>query len=264
MRARKSLGQNFLIDRNAVDRIVAAASIRQGDDVLEIGPGRGALTSPLIEAAGRLTAVEADGELAAMLVDRFGPDRLRLIHADVLKCDIFSGTDGPDWIVVGNLPYNISKPVADLLISGRNRLKRAVLMFQREVAERFVARPGSRQYGPQSVLAGLTFKIDSLFHLSPAAFRPSPKVQSTVTRWERILPDPLDAEAEAALRRTLRICFVQRRRTLRNNLRMHFDDSTRVEKALEVAALDGGRRAETLSAEEFLNLAALWQRASLV
>lgn len=264
MRARKSLGQHFLVDRKAVARIVGAASIEHGDAVLEIGPGRGALTAPLIEAAGRLTAVEADGALAAILLDRFGSDRLRILSEDVLKCDILSEPGGSRWIVVGNLPYNISKPVADLLIRRRGALSRAVLMFQREVADRFVAQPGSRQYGPQSVLSSLTFKIERLFDLPPAAFRPAPRVHSTVTRWQPLHADPLDSDLESALRRTLRICFAQRRRTLRNNLRLHFDDSARFEQAIEIGDIDLSRRAETLGAAEFLELARRWQQASLL
>jgi 16S rRNA (adenine1518-N6/adenine1519-N6)-dimethyltransferase len=261
---RRALGQHFLVDRSAVRRIVAALDPRPGDAVLEIGPGRGALTARLVESAGRIAAIELDPELCAALRQRFGPERLVLLHGDVLGCDL-AGLGGRlelgtrPLLIAGNLPYSISKPVAQKLIRERAHVERAVLMFQSEVAERVAAGPGSRRYGPLSVLAGCAFRVRALFEIGPGAFRPPPQVRSTVTRWDRRRDSPLDldADAEARLRACLAACFARRRRTLHNNLRTALGDE-RAAALLDRAAIDGARRAESLAADEFLRLAAAW------
>ena len=266
----KSLGQNFLIDRGAIRRIVAALALRSGEPVLEIGHGKGALTAELVRAAGRIAAVEIDPALVSRLRRKFDIDRLLLFEQDVLRLDPAAvldalGTDdGARLILAGNLPYRISKPVAQMLIRHRRRIDRAVLMFQREVAQRMTAAPGGRDYGPLSVLLALTFRIETLFDLPPRAFAPRPRVVSTVTRWHEREEPPLTGEDERRLRAVLAACFARRRRTLRNNLRAVFGTEQRVAHILSAAGIDGGLRAEALPPMAFLRLAALWDEAALL
>jgi len=257
MSRRKALGQHFLTDRSAIERIVGALEVREGDPVLEIGPGKGALTAPLIAAAGRIAAVEIDRALAAQLRKRFPPDRLSLFCEDFLEFDLRT-TEREPLLLAGNLPYSISNPIAQKIVRDRVRVERAVLMFQREVANRLVAAPGSRNYGPLTVLAGLAFEIRPLFVLGPRAFQPCPEVDSQVTLWTRRHDDRLTPELERRLRPCLAVCFASRRRTLRNNLRAAVRDADATKRLLEAAEIDGGLRAEQLSPEMFLRLAELW------
>jgi 16S rRNA (adenine1518-N6/adenine1519-N6)-dimethyltransferase len=256
--ARKRFGQNFLVDRSAVDRIVDALAPERESPLLEIGPGTGALTERLLERAGRVAAIEVDRDLAARLAGRFPPERLVLIRGDVLDADLvdvlgrLDAAPGRRLLVAGNLPYNLSKPIANKLVRERAAVERAVLMFQKEVALRLTAPPGGRDYGPPSVLAALTFEVRRLFDLPPGAFRPRPKVTSTVTRWLRRFPDPLDGAAEERLRRCLRVCFRSRRQTLRNNLRAAWGRAA--DEVLEHARLRGDVRPERVSPEEYMAL----------
>lgn len=261
----RRLGQNFLIDRGAVRRIVEAAGVERGEALLEIGPGKGALTVELVERAGRVAAVELDARLASALEQRFDPSELLLLREDVLRTDLGAlpgrlGVDpGRRLVVVGNLPYQISKPVAMKLIRERDRVARAVLMFQREVATRLTATPGTRAYGPLTVLAGLAYDIEGLFDLGPNAFRPRPAVVSRVTRWRRRAAEELTAALEPSLRACLAACFASRRRTLRNNLRGALE-AGEAERLLEAAQLSGGLRAEEVPPPGFVRLARLWPR----
>src|SRR5262245_31299105 len=159
-RPRRRFGQNFLVDARAVRRIVDALAPRPDETVVEIGPGRGALTEELLARVPRLTAIELDRDLAALLSARFGPERLVLLSRDVL--DVGLAELSPPLAVVGNLPYNVSKPVAMKLVGERAAIDRAVLMFQREVAERLLATPGTPAYGPLTVLSGLAFRIERM------------------------------------------------------------------------------------------------------
>jgi 16S rRNA (adenine1518-N6/adenine1519-N6)-dimethyltransferase len=257
------LGQNFLVDRNAASRIVDATAIERGEAVVEIGPGRGALTEGLISRAGRIAAVELDESLVRALEARYPPSRLLLVHGDILDVAVNElparlGRPGAPLVVVGNLPYQISKPLALRLVGARSVVDRAVLMFQKEVAQRLTARPGTREYGPLGIVTSVAYTVRRLFDLGPAAFRPRPKVASTVTLWHRADGSSLDAGLEARLRLCLGACFARRRQTLRNNLRAALGSPQRVEALLEAADLDGSLRAEVLEPERFLQLARLW------
>jgi 16S rRNA (adenine1518-N6/adenine1519-N6)-dimethyltransferase len=268
--ARPPLGQHFLVDRKAVRRIVAALAPRPGEPLLEIGPGRGALTGALLEAAGRLAAVELDPSLAARLRRRFDPDCLLLFEQNVLRLDpsavldALGATSGARLVVAGNLPYHISKPLAQMMIRERARIDRAALMFQREVAARLTAAPGSRSYGPLGILAGMAYRIELLFDLPPRAFSPPPQVVSSVTRWSVRESPPLTGEEEQRLRTVLAVCFARRRRTLRNNLRSRFGDEAHVDRLLAGAGIDGGLRAEAVSPTAFRRLAARWGESTLL
>lgn len=261
--AGKRLGQNFLVDRAAAARIVDALEIRPGEAVLEIGPGRGALTGGLVREAGRIAAVELDEGLVRELRARYDPARLLLIHDDILAVALEEiparlEQPGAPLVVAGNLPYHISKPLAGKLLRARGAIARAALMFQREVALRLTASPGSRDYGPLTVFGGLAFSIRRLFDLAPGAFRPRPKVASSVTLWRRREDSPLDSGLEPRLRACLACCFARRRQTLRNNLRAALGSPGAADAVLERAGLDGSLRAEALDADEFVALARCW------
>ena len=258
-RARRRFGQNFLTDANAIRRIGAALAPLASDNVLEIGPGRGALTDVLLNVAPRISAIEIDRDLCAHLRSRYPEDRLTLIEKDVLEvalCDL--AQPGP-LVIAGNLPYNISKPVAMKLVVERRAVSRAVLMFQREVAQRLTAEPGTGAYGPLTVLAGRAYRIERLFDLSPGAFQPSPKVVSTVTRWTPREEDALPESLVAPLMAVLRAAFARRRQTLQKNLRiaLHGDEAATL-SLLAQAGIDGLLRAEAIPPEGFVTLARSW------
>lgn len=259
----RRFGQHFLVDPSAVRRIVDAAGPSPDTPVLEIGPGTGALTAALVDAGARVVAVEIDRGRAASLRERFQDSGVVVLEEDILRFDLASAptllgmpTTSP-MIVVGNLPYNISKPIALRMVEQRRSVIRAVLMFQREVAERLSAGPGTKAYAPLSVLAGLAFRIDRLFHLGPGAFRPPPAVTSTVTGWARREDPGLSTADEPALRSVLRAAFRRRRASLRRNLRDALGDLD-ARNLLRSAGIDGGLRAEQIAPEEFLRLAEAW------
>jgi len=227
--------------------------------VLEIGPGRGALTDLLLGGALRITAIEIDRDLCALLRSRYAENRLRLIEKDVLDVDFLDLAHEGPLVVAGNLPYNISKPVAMKLVHERRAVSRAVLMFQREVALRLTAEPGTGAYGPLTVLAGRAYRIERLFDLAPGAFQPSPKVVSTVTRWTPRASDDLPEYLVAPLKSVLRASFSRRRQTLQKNLRVALRGGEAEARSLLMAAgLDGALRAEMIPPEGFVALAALW------
>lgn len=262
-RARKRFGQNFLHDRSVIGSIVAAVNPRPGEALLEIGPGQGALTWPLLDAAGRLTVVEIDRDLIALLREKLTasqgsaplaaqPLDLVIIEQDVLALDLGVRDDGQRWRVVGNLPYNISTPLLIHLLGFRHCLRDIHVMLQKEVVDRLAATCGTRDYGRLSVMMQSFFTVQPLFGVSPAAFDPAPKVQSGVVRLVP-RPDPVVENAER-LSHATRIAFASKRKTLRNNLRGHLEPAE-----LEVAGIDPGARAETLTLEQFGVLTALLQ-----
>lgn len=247
MRAKRSLGQNFLVAERFVHRIIKAAKLGDGATVLEIGPGRGALTRHLLGTGAAVVAVEKDHDLALQLPQMLsGP--LTVVTGDLLQLDPSSYLCDTPMIAVGNLPYNISVPILFHLIGLGPRLSRMVLMFQREVAERLAAGPGSKKYGVPTVMAQLHTDIEHLFDVPPEAFRPQPKVWSSVVRVTPLpkprieLPDPI------AFRRLLNQLFQHRRKTIGRILRnLGYDHQGD-------APLDLRRRPETLTLEELATL----------
>lgn len=264
MKSKSRLGQNFLTDEAAAGRIVAALGDVTGRTVVEIGPGRGAITGGLAARAGRVLAIELDHELAAGLRDRFRPGHVTVIQQDVLKFDFAAAganytTEQPGsnrLRVVGNLPYYITSPILLKLAASHSAIELAVLMVQREVADRLAAAPGSREYGLLSATVQMYGPLEPLFTLPPRAFSPSPEVHSTVVRWKFA---PRFAELgveEAAFLRFLRVAFAQKRKTLANNLRAAGISPTVSSAALARTGIPPASRAESLSLEAF---AALWQ-----
>ncbi len=256
MPARSRLGQNFLHDAAAIQRIVAALGDCAHRLVVEIGPGRGAITRLLAARARQVLAIELDPVLAAQLRETFPPERVTVVPIDVLDFD-FAATAagaGERLIVVGNLPYYITSPILLKLAANAAALDSAVLMVQREVADRVVAAPGSRDYGLLSVTVQLHGPVQPLFTLPPAAFSPPPEVHSTVFRW-RFEPrfQALGIEPEPFFV-FLRQAFAQKRKTLANNLRAAGYPASQVQTALSIAAISPATRAEALSIETFADL----------
>jgi 16S rRNA (adenine1518-N6/adenine1519-N6)-dimethyltransferase len=258
MPRKPKLGQNFLDDAQAVERIVAALGDLSGRTVIEIGPGAGAITGILASRAARVIAVELDAELAAHLRAQFSPDRVTVVEQDVLNFDFAeaAATAGERLCVVGNLPYYITSPILLKLAAGHAALDRAVLMVQREVADRIAAHPGSRDYGLLSVTVQMYGPAERLFTLPPDAFSPPPDVHSTVFRW-RFAPRFAELGVEeAGFLGFVRQAFAQKRKTLANNLRAAGVAATAAAAAMSRASIDPQARAEALSIETF---AALWQ-----
>ena len=231
-----------------VERIVSAIQPSQGDALVEIGPGLGALTAPLLDRIDRLHVVEIDRDIVATLRQQFTADRLTIHQGDALEFDF--AALGPDIRVVGNLPYNISTPILFHLTTQARAVRDAHFMLQREVVERMAAEPGSAAYGRLSVMLQYRWDIEPLFDVSPSAFRPQPKVWSSVVRMTpyRVLPHP--CRDEEALAEVVALAFGQRRKTLRNALRTRINE-------MEIGSLgiDPGARGETLGVADFVRLA---------
>jgi 16S rRNA (adenine1518-N6/adenine1519-N6)-dimethyltransferase len=263
MPAKPRLGQNFLSDAQAVERIAASLGELAGRTVVEIGPGRGALTGALAARAGHVLAVEIDREFAASLREQFSPQQVTVVDEDVLRFDFAAAAAaaGERLPVVGNLPYYITSPILLKLAASHTALELAVLMVQREVADRVTARPGSRDYGLLSVTIQMFGPAEPLFTLPPSAFSPPPKVHSTVFRW-RFRPRFAElGVGEAGFLRFVRQAFAQKRKTLANNLRAAGFQSEAAAAALDQAAIDPKTRAEALPIEAF---AALWRNLAAV
>ena len=258
MPTKPKLGQNFLHDAEAIRRIVAALGDCSKSTVIEIGPGKGAVTRVLAAHADKVLAVELDQELAAHLRIEFPPERLTIINEDVLKFDFAraAAEAGERLAVVGNLPYYITSPILLKLAASQASLHRAVLMMQREVADRVVAVPGSRDYGLLSVTAQMYGPVEKLFILPPDAFSPPPEVHSAVIRW-RFAPRfaELDVD-ETSFLPLVRQAFAQKRKTLANNLRAAGVAAASIQRALNHAGVAPQARAEELPLESF---AVLWK-----
>jgi 16S rRNA (adenine1518-N6/adenine1519-N6)-dimethyltransferase len=251
---KKSLGQNFLVDSHLAARIVSALGPREDETIVEIGPGRGALTGQLMARAGRVVAVELDRELAPMLRDKFiGHSNFTVVEADALEVD-FAALIVPAQTarVVANLPYNISTALLQHLLAHGKCLTEMVLMLQREVVERITAPPGHRERGFLSVMVEARAEAAALFDAPPAAFRPVPKVWSSVARLRVREHEALAGADETLFRQLASAGFAQRRKTIGNNLKALRPDAM---NALAAAAIDPQRRAETLTLAEWANLA---------
>jgi 16S rRNA (adenine1518-N6/adenine1519-N6)-dimethyltransferase len=256
-RPKKSFGQHFLHDSRYIDRIVSAMAPRATDFVLEIGPGEGALTLPLLTAAGKLTAIELDTDLIPALQARAASvGELQIIHADVLKVDFtaLAQRHGVDRLrIAGNLPYYISSPILFHCVEHFGAIADMHFMLQKEVVERMAAEPGSKVYGRLSVMLQLACRVEPLFTVPPEAFRPPPKVESAVVRLVPLAPqDRHDADA-GDVYTVVKAAFAQRRKTLNNALKQLMDTD-----AIRRAGVEPGARAETLAPEDFVRLAKIY------
>jgi 16S rRNA (adenine1518-N6/adenine1519-N6)-dimethyltransferase len=244
--ARKRFGQHFLHDPGAIAKIVAAVDPRPGDSLVEIGPGLGALTAPLLERAGRLDAIEIDRDLAARLAEAH--PGLTVHRGDALEFDF--ARLGGSLRVVGNLPYNVSTPMLFRLAAQAGRLRDVHVMLQREVVDRMVARPSSAAYGRLSVMLQYRFAIARLFDVKPGAFRPPPKVDSAFVRMVPLAADALAARDESVLARVVTAAFTKRRKQLRNALADLIG-----EQGLRVLGIDPQLRPENLAVAEYVAIA---------
>ena len=254
--AKKHLGQNFLHERGVIDRIVQAIDPRPGDAIVEIGPGQGALTFPLLERHGALTAIEFDRDLHAPLqAAARAHGRLRLVEGDVLGVDFTAlATElGVEKIrLVGNLPYNLSSPILFHALDHAAAIGDMHFMLQKEVVERMAAPPGSKVYGRLSVMLQAYCAVTPLFTVPPGAFRPAPKVDSAVVRLVPRAADAIGIDDRVRFAAIVRAAFGQRRKTLRNALAGSVDAA-----AIAAAGLDPGARAERLSVADFVRLSNL-------
>lgn len=251
----KSLGQNFLVDQNIIAKIVQVANIQAEDHVLEIGPGRGALTHHLAERAGRLCLVEFDHVLAEYHRQQFqGDERVTVIDGDILKTDLQAllGGSSTRWKVVANLPYNISTEVLFRLLEVHNLIDTMTLMLQKEVGDRLVALPDSSEYGVTTVQLGLWYDISRAFIVPPGCFNPRPKIDSAVLSFRSLPTAKVEVGNETVFRGLIKSAFSMRRKTLSNCLKSSDYAKTLVmETVLADCEIDGRRRGETLSIEEF-------------
>lgn len=271
MRAKKSLGQHFLVDESVIARIVSAFDPRADETVIEIGSGRGALTSRLVERVRRLVAIEFDRELVPLLRERYGGQgNFTLLEEDALVTDYCRAIlPAENARVVANLPYNISTAILQRLIEQRRCLTEMVLMLQREVVERITAPPATSERGFLSVLVEAYCERESLFDVAPSSFRPSPKVWSTVVRLRVRSRIAAGVRDEALLWRLVSAGFAQRRKTIANNLRSapvllrsRIEEAGGANRVLDLAEVDPQRRAETLTVEEWASLLRTIENAS--
>ncbi|HEU0197140.1 MAG TPA: 16S rRNA (adenine(1518)-N(6)/adenine(1519)-N(6))-dimethyltransferase RsmA [Nevskiaceae bacterium] len=251
-RARKRFGQHFLRDPAVVDRILRTIAPRAGEHLVEIGPGPGVLTRPLLASGARLDAIELDRDLVARLHDEFdgAPSRFCLHAADALRFDYTTLADDGPLRLVGNLPYNISTPLIFHLLQASDYIRDMHFMLQKEVVDRLTAAPGSRDYGRLSVAVAARAQATALFDVDPQAFTPPPKVWSSVVRITPCTPT-FRVESWDAFDRVLTTAFSQRRKTLANSLRKLLPAAV-----IQAAGIDPGLRAERLTPADFAHLAA--------
>ncbi|RRN58891.1 16S rRNA (adenine(1518)-N(6)/adenine(1519)-N(6))-dimethyltransferase RsmA [Pseudoxanthomonas sp. SGNA-20] len=248
---KKSLGQNFLHDARYIERIVQAIDPRPGDRVVEIGPGQGALTLPLLRRHGALTVIEFDRDLVGPLAEMAAPvGQLEIIHRDVLQVDLTALAGGGRIKLAGNLPYNISSPILFHALDHAAAIRDMVFMLQKEVVDRMGAAPGSKVYGRLSVMLQAYCQVQPLFVVPPGAFRPAPKVDSAVVRLVPRDPATIGIADRDRFAHVVRAAFGQRRKTLRNALR---DVCT--PEQFEAAGVSADDRAEQVDVAGFVRLA---------
>lgn len=255
----KKLGQNFLIKRGIVDEIVHAAEITVGEPVLEVGPGIGTLTQGLAQSGADVTAIELDRRLLEVLDTTLASyDNVRIIHGDVLKLDLPTIMNQKPFKVVANLPYYITTPIIMSLLESKLPIERLVVMVQKEVALRMVAKPGTKDYGALSVAVQYYTEPDIVLDVPPKSFLPAPAVTSSVIRCVLRDKPPVDVIDEKLFFRVVKAGFAQRRKTFANTMRTTGLSKEQIDDILVKANIDGQRRGETFSLQEFADVANAW------
>lgn len=255
LRAKHSWGQNFLGDEGALRDIAGALALREGEPVVELGPGLGHLTRFLAATGAKVTAVERDRDMVAVLHKEAIPG-VRVVEGNATNTD-FAKVGGADVVAVaGNLPYHLTSPILFEVLEQRDHISRAVFTLQKEVVERLAAEPGTRDYGLLTVLLGLYFDVEHLFTLEARRFTPPPKVDSAVVRLTRLKAPRAEVVDGNRFIRVVKASFAQRRKTLLNSLKSDRQLATpeQYAQALATAGIDPMRRAETLAVEEFAAL----------
>ncbi|VUD40376.1 Ribosomal RNA small subunit methyltransferase A [Thalassocella blandensis] len=263
-KARKRFGQNFLVDMGIINHIVRQIQPKPGDNLVEIGPGQGAITGPLLEAANALNVIELDRDLIPVLLAQFAKYRDFKIHsADALNFDFaqLAGGDKAPLRVIGNLPYNISTPLIFHLLEHRQYIRDMHFMLQKEVVLRLAASPGDKNYGRLSIMAQYFCDVELLFEVPPESFDPAPKVDSAIVRLIPHTTLPFVAQNLDNFSRLVKTAFAQRRKTLRNGLKPLLDAQgyAIIEEQLK---LDLSQRAENIALSEYIAMSnALWGEA---
>ncbi|MGO9990398.1 MAG: 16S rRNA (adenine(1518)-N(6)/adenine(1519)-N(6))-dimethyltransferase RsmA [Steroidobacteraceae bacterium] len=257
MAVRKRFGQHFLHDPGVIRRIIDAVAPASSERIVEVGPGRGALTWALLERAKDLDVIEIDRDLARSLqADSRGAEHLRVHVGDVLDTDFVRlRADGPPLRIVGNLPYNISTPLLFHLLSQRAAISDMHFMLQKEVVDRMAAQPGAKDYGRLTVMLAAYAEVQDLFEVGPGAFQPRPKVWSAIVRLRPSAQPRFDIGSDGALKALVSAAFSHRRKTLRNGLK-----GLLTGEDIESCGIDPQRRPETLSPAQFGLLAARYCR----
>ena len=255
----KKLGQNFLIKRGIVDEIVHAAELTVGEPVLEVGPGIGTLTQGLAQSGADVTAIELDRRLLEVLDTTLASyDNVRIIHGDVLKLDVPTIMNHKPFKVVANLPYYITTPIIMSLLESKLPIERLVVMVQKEVALRMIAKPGTKDYGALSVAVQYYTEPDIVLDVPPKSFLPAPAVTSSVIRCVLRDKPPVDVIDEKLFFRVVKAGFAQRRKTFSNTMKTTGLTRDRIEELLVKANIDGQRRGETFILQEFADVANAW------
>lgn len=252
LKAKESWGQNFLSDEVVLSRIVDEAMLVKGDVVVELGPGLGHLTRALLETGCTLTAVERDRDMVKVLTSMKLPG-LTLVEGNAADIDFAKAANADQVIVVGNLPYHLTSSILFEVLDQVAHVRRAVFTLQAEVVERLAAEPGGRDYGLLSVLLNLRFHVEEVMKIPSHFFHPPPKVNSAVVRLSRREKPRAEVISEARFRQIVKASFAQRRKTLTNSIASDrtMAETYDLDAALVTAGIDGKRRAETLSVEEF-------------
>lgn len=255
----KKLGQNFLIKRGIVDEIVHAAELTPGEPVLEVGPGIGTLTQGLAQSGADVTAIELDRRLLEVLDTTLASyENVRIVHGDVLKLDVPTIMNHKPFKVVANLPYYITTPIIMSLLESKLPIERLVVMVQKEVALRMVAKPGTKDYGALSVAVQYYTEPDIVLDVPPKSFLPAPVVTSSVIRCVLRDKPPVDVIDEKLFFRVVKAGFAQRRKTFSNTMKTTGLSKDRIEELLAKANIDGQRRGETFTLQEFADVANAW------
>ena len=255
----KKLGQNFLIKRGIVDEIVHAAELTVGEPVLEVGPGIGTLTQGLAQSGADVTAIELDRRLLEVLDTTLASyDNVRIIHGDVLKLDVPTIMNHKPFKVVANLPYYITTPIIMSLLESKLPIERLVVMVQKEVALRMIAKPGTKDYGALSVAVQYYTEPDIVLDVPPKSFLPAPAVTSSVIRCVLRDKPPVDVIDEKLFFRVVKAGFAQRRKTFSNTMKTTGLTRDRIEELLVKANIDGQRRGETFTLQDFADVANAW------
>ncbi|WP_315116738.1 16S rRNA (adenine(1518)-N(6)/adenine(1519)-N(6))-dimethyltransferase RsmA [uncultured Clostridium sp.] len=253
----KSLGQNFLIDDGVLKDIVKGAEVDKEDFVIEIGPGVGTLTKELLKEAKKVLAIELDSDLIPILKEELKDfPNFEIINKDVLKIDFNDLLKEEESVkLVANLPYYVTTPIISSLLKGNHKFKSLTIMIQKEVADRIAAEPNTKEYGSLSLLVQYYCDVKTVRKVSPASFIPRPKVDSIVIRLDRLDKPRVDVKDEELFFKIIRSSFNMRRKTLWNALKSLGINKDLLEEALQNVNIDSKRRGETLSIEEFANLA---------
>lgn len=264
----KSLGQNFLTDKDVIDGIIDGAEINSKDMVIEIGPGIGVLTAAAAERAGKVLAVEIDSDLMKILDETLrGYDNVKIINENVMKIDLKeliskeAGVKYNNIKVIGNLPYYATTGIIMNLLESKLPVESITIMMQKEVADRIKEKPGSRTYGALSVAVQYYCEVKVVLDVPKEVFMPQPKVDSTVLRLDMRKEPPVSLISEKMFFNCIKAGFAQRRKTLLNSLTGTGFDKAEIADCLDKAGIDSKRRAETLSLQDFANIANILQEA---